>query len=95
MAGNPEGAGAVFAKYSKVATAEQLGAMLRSHTHHYHPSGVGLRQEIKLYAQDLKDVSVFKPATDPRSSGPGLRGHAGRVIRRATSMPTRDPRPRR
>jgi NitT/TauT family transport system substrate-binding protein len=65
VAGNPEGAGAVFAKYSKVATAEQLGAMLRSHTHHYHPSGVGLRQEIKLYAQDLKDVSVFKPATDP------------------------------
>jgi hypothetical protein len=26
---------------------------------------VGLRQEIRLDAQDLKDVSVFKPATDP------------------------------
>jgi NitT/TauT family transport system substrate-binding protein len=65
IAENPDDAGAIFASYTKVASAEQLAAMLRSHTHHHHPTGSDLKQEIALYAQDLKLASVFKASTDP------------------------------
>ena len=34
------------------------------HTHHHHPVGTVLKQELKAYADDLKSVSVFKPSTD-------------------------------
>ena len=46
----------MFASYSKVGNAEQVAAMLRSHTHHHHPVGGALKQEIALYAQELKQA---------------------------------------
>jgi NitT/TauT family transport system substrate-binding protein len=39
--------------------------MLRSHTHHHHPTGDALRQEITVYAQDLRQASILKSSTDP------------------------------
>jgi NitT/TauT family transport system substrate-binding protein len=65
VAENPDGAAAIFAGFTKVATAEQLAPMLRSHTHHHHPMDGDLRQEIALYAQELKGAGVFKSSTDP------------------------------
>ncbi len=65
VAENPDAAAAIFAGFTKVATAEQLAPMLRSHTHRHHPVNADLRQEIALYAQELKQASVFKPSTDP------------------------------
>jgi NitT/TauT family transport system substrate-binding protein len=65
VAHNPDEAAAIFAPYSKAPT-EQLAAMLRSHTHHHHPAGDVLKQEIAAYAQDLKMVQVLKPGTDPQ-----------------------------
>jgi NitT/TauT family transport system substrate-binding protein len=65
VAENPDAAGAIFASYSKVGTAEQVAAMLRTHTHHHHPVDGALRQEIVLYAQELKQAGVFRPGTDP------------------------------
>ena len=65
VAENPEGAAAVFAGLNKVAPPEQLSAMLRSHTHHHHLVGGDLKQEITLYAQDLRQASVLRPRTDP------------------------------
>ena len=65
VAENPDAAAAIFAGFTKVATAEQLAPMLRSHTHHHHPVGGDLKQEIALYAQELKQASVFRPSTDP------------------------------
>ena len=56
VAENPDAAAAIFAGFSKVATAEQLAAMLRSHTHHHHPVDGDLKQEIALYAQELKQA---------------------------------------
>ena len=56
VAENPDAAGAMFASYSKVGNAEQVAAMLRTHTHHHHPVGGALKQEITLYAQDLKQA---------------------------------------
>jgi sulfonate transport system substrate-binding protein len=65
VAENADAAGAVFAGYSKVGTAEQVAAMLRTHTHHHHPVNGALKQEIALYAQELKQAAVFRPGTDP------------------------------
>lgn len=65
VAEHPAEAGAMFAEFTKVATAEQLALMLQSHTHHHHPVGNSLKQEVALYAQELKQAGVFKPTTDP------------------------------
>ena len=63
VAHDPDGAAAVFAKYSPAPQA-QLAAMLRSHTHDHHPTGADLRQEIAAYTDELKLVKVIRPATD-------------------------------
>ena len=64
VAENPDAAAAIFAEFIKVATAEQLAPMLRSHTHHHHPVAGDLKQEVALYAEELKQAAVFKPSTD-------------------------------
>lgn len=63
VAANPDGAAAIFAPYAK-APADQLAAMLRSHTHHHNPLAADLREQIGLYAAELKSVGVFKQTTD-------------------------------
>jgi NitT/TauT family transport system substrate-binding protein len=63
VADNPDEAAQIFAKYSK-APVSALSAMLRSHTHHHHPVGTDFRDEIALYAGELKLVEVMKPSTD-------------------------------
>jgi len=63
VAANPDGAAAIFAPYAK-APADKLAAMLRSHTHHHNPLASDLREQIALYAEELKSVAVFKPTTD-------------------------------
>jgi NitT/TauT family transport system substrate-binding protein len=63
VAANPDGAAAIFAPYAK-APADKLAAMLRSHTHHHNPLASDLREQIALYAEELKSVAVFKPNTD-------------------------------
>src|SRR5712692_347307 len=62
---NPDKAAASFQPYApKTASLQDLQAMVRYHTHHHHPVGAVLKQELKAYADDLKLVSVFKPSTD-------------------------------
>ena len=61
---HPEEAAAIFAPYAPSAKPEQLVAMLRSHTHGHHPVGADLRQEIALYTDELKAISVIKPNTN-------------------------------
>jgi NitT/TauT family transport system substrate-binding protein len=63
VAVNPEGAAAIFAPYAKVKP-EQLTAMLRSHTHGHNPLAGDLREQIALYGEELKSISVFKQSTD-------------------------------
>ena len=62
---NPDEAASIFAPYSPVAKSDQLAAMLRSHTHGHHPIGAALREEIALYTDELKVISVIKPGTSP------------------------------
>jgi NitT/TauT family transport system substrate-binding protein len=61
---NPEEAAAIFAPYAPSAKPDQLTAMLRSHTHGHHPAGADLRQELALYTDELKGISVIKPSTN-------------------------------
>jgi NitT/TauT family transport system substrate-binding protein len=62
---NPDKAAASFQPYApKAASLDDLQAMVRYHTHHHHPVGDVLKQELKGYAEDLKLVSVLKPGTD-------------------------------
>jgi NitT/TauT family transport system substrate-binding protein len=62
---NPDKAAAAFQPYApRNASPEDLKAMVRYHTHHHHPVGDVLKQELKAYADDLKLVSVFKPTTN-------------------------------
>ena len=63
VAANPDAAAAIFAPHAK-APAEQLAAMLRSHTHHHNPLAADLRAQIAAYGEELKQVGVFKPGTD-------------------------------
>jgi NitT/TauT family transport system substrate-binding protein len=62
---NPEKAYRSFLPFApKAATEDDILAMVRYHTHHHHPVGDQLKRELKMYADDLKLVSVFKPSTD-------------------------------
>jgi NitT/TauT family transport system substrate-binding protein len=62
---NPVKAAQSFQPYApKSASPDDLVGMVRYHTHHHHPVGDALKQELKAYADDLKAVSVFKPSTD-------------------------------
>jgi NitT/TauT family transport system substrate-binding protein len=61
---HPDEAAAIFAPYAPSANPAQLAAMLRSHTHGHHPVGADLRQEIALYTEELKAISVIKPSTN-------------------------------
>lgn len=61
---NPEETAAIFSPYAPSAKVDQLAAMLRSHTHGHHPVGADLRQELALYTDELKAISVIKPSTN-------------------------------
>jgi NitT/TauT family transport system substrate-binding protein len=62
---NPVEAAKAYQPYAPKTSVEDLAAQLASHTHHHHPVGADVKREIALYAQELKDIQVFKPSTDP------------------------------
>lgn len=61
---DPADAAAVFSAYGGKGSVEDLTAMLNSQTHKHHPTGADLKQQIALYADELKLVNVFKPSTN-------------------------------
>lgn len=63
----PELAAAAFLPQApKGKTLEEMISVLKDQTHGHNPTGADLRQEIALYAQELRDVQVFKQSTDPQ-----------------------------
>lgn len=63
----PEDAAKAFLPNApKDKTVEELVGVLLDQTHGHNPTGSDLRQEIALYAQELRDVQVFKNSTDPQ-----------------------------
>ncbi|HLX02156.1 MAG TPA: ABC transporter substrate-binding protein [Trinickia sp.] len=62
-ADHPAEAAAIFAPNAPGANVEQLSAMLKSHTDRHHPVGDAFKQEIALYADDLKSVGVLNAGT--------------------------------
>ena len=65
VARHPADAAAVYSGYGGKGPLNDLAAMLASHTHHNHPVGTALKQQIVLYANELKQISVLKRSTDP------------------------------
>lgn len=62
----PRDAAAVYLKNVPPGwDVDDITAVLNDQTHHHHPVGAALEQEIALYAEELKAVRVFKPSTDP------------------------------
>jgi NitT/TauT family transport system substrate-binding protein len=64
IARNPADAARVYSSYGGKGPLDDLAAMLASHTHHNHPVGAALKQQISLYADELKQVNVMKRGTD-------------------------------
>jgi NitT/TauT family transport system substrate-binding protein len=62
---NPAEAAATYAPYApgKVELAD-LVTLAKYHTHHHHPVGADLKKELAAYAEELKLISIFKPAMD-------------------------------
>jgi NitT/TauT family transport system substrate-binding protein len=64
VASDPADAAAVYSGYGGKGSLEDLAAMYRSHTHHNHPTGAALKQQLLLYTDELKAVNVIKKSTD-------------------------------
>jgi len=64
VANDPEETARIFAPYSPVAKPDQLRRILLEHTHGHHPIGADLKQELALYIDELKGISVIKPGTN-------------------------------
>lgn len=65
VATKPADAATVFSGYGGKGSIEDLTAMLQSHTHHNHPVGDALKDQIALFTGELKLVDVIKTSTDP------------------------------
>lgn len=63
---NPGEAARIFLPHARNTNAEQLEAMLRSHTHGDHPHDAGLRDQLAAYIEELKIVRVIRPNTNAR-----------------------------
>jgi len=61
---NPVDATQSYLPYGRGATAADLEAMVRYHTHGHNPVGAKLKREIALYANELKQINVLKQTTD-------------------------------
>mgnify|MGYP001809721987 CR=1 FL=1 len=61
---DPVAAAEAYAPYAPKFPVEELAAMLRSHAHNVTPVGQDLRQQLALYVDELKSVSVIKPHID-------------------------------
>ncbi len=63
-AANPAEAAATLAPFATKVTRDDLTELVRTHTHHHHPTGTALKKELALYAEELKLVRVLKPSFD-------------------------------
>ncbi len=63
---DPRAAAEAYAPYAPKFPVEELEAMLRSQAHNITPIGDDLRQQLALYADELKLVSVIKPSIDTK-----------------------------
>lgn len=62
---HPAEASRIFAPFVPSGVKpEQLEAMLREHTHGHHSTGSKLRDEVKLFVEELKTINVIRPDTN-------------------------------
>lgn len=63
---HPEDAARAFPTAPRDRSIEDLVAVLREQTHHHTPVGNDLKTEIRQYVQELKDINIIRPSTDPQ-----------------------------
>lgn len=61
---DPRAAADAYSPFAPKFPVEELEAMLRSHAHNVTPVRDELRQQLALYTDELKSVSVIKPSVD-------------------------------
>jgi len=54
-----------FYPYSPKTSVDELVNMLKSHTHQNHKGGLEFKNEIIAWVEELKQIAVMKPTTDP------------------------------
>jgi len=54
-----------FYPYSPKTSVDELVNMLKSHTDHNHKTGDEFKTEIATWVEELRQISVIKPTTDP------------------------------
>ena len=65
LVAHPDEAAKLYLEFAPAGTQlADLETLVRYHTHHHHPIGVTLKDEIVKYADELKAVSVFRPTTN-------------------------------
>lgn len=62
---NPNEAAKIYAKYQPGNSPDDLRKLYSTLTHHHHPTGQALRDEIAFYAHDFRTAGVLKQSTDP------------------------------
>ena len=62
---NPNEAAKIYAKYAPSNSPDDLRKLYATLTHHHHPTGTALRDEIAFYARDFRSAGVLKQSTDP------------------------------
>jgi len=62
---NPNEAAKIYAKYAPSNSPDDLRKLYATLTHHHHPTGAALRDEIAFYARDFRTAGVLKQSTDP------------------------------
>jgi NitT/TauT family transport system substrate-binding protein len=65
-AAHTEDAARLFHKYTTKLTLDELLPFYKQLALHNHPTGASLREQLTFYAQDFKDLGVFKKSTDPK-----------------------------
>ncbi|HEY0213178.1 MAG TPA: ABC transporter substrate-binding protein [Paenirhodobacter sp.] len=64
----PEDAAKAFQPYApKNRSVQDLIAVLQDQTHNHNPTGADLKTEIAQYAQELRDINIFRRSTDPQA----------------------------
>lgn len=64
---HPEDAARAFPTAPRNRSVEDLVAVLKDQTHDHTPTGSDLKSEIAQYVQELKDINIIRPSTDPQA----------------------------
>ncbi|WP_254446333.1 ABC transporter substrate-binding protein [Pantoea sp. CCBC3-3-1] len=69
---HPDEIGDEFVSHALNTTAQEISAVLQTHTHGHSATGDAFVKELAVYARDLKAINVLRPDTDPQLFARGI-----------------------